>query len=73
MSKDYVFLCGVMWTQYASEDAGQELVRALRSEDPEVVSLACALLEATPAAPRLSSPVKLRKRRGFAAVATQFG
>ena len=54
MSTDYVFLCGVMWTQYASEDAGRELVRALHSENPEVVSLACALLEATPAAPRLS-------------------
>jgi len=55
MSTDYVFLCGVMWTQYASEDAGRELVRALHSENLEVVSLACALLEATPAAPRLSS------------------
>ena len=54
MSTDYVFLCGVMWRQYASEDAGHELVRALHSEDPIVVSLACALLEATPAAPRLS-------------------
>jgi len=54
MSTGYVFLCGVMWTQYASEDAGQELVRALHSEDPNVVSLACALLDATPTAPRLS-------------------
>jgi hypothetical protein len=54
MSTDYVFLCGVMWTEYASEDAVQELVRALHSEDPDVVSLACALLEATPSAPRLS-------------------
>jgi hypothetical protein len=35
----------VMWSQYASEDAGQELVRALESEDPYVVSLASALLE----------------------------
>jgi hypothetical protein len=54
MNTDYVFLCGVMWTQYASEDAGRELMRALHSENPEVVSLACALLEAPPAAPRLS-------------------
>jgi hypothetical protein len=45
MNTDYVFLCGVMWSQYASEDAGQELVRALESEDPYVVSLASALLE----------------------------
>ena len=28
MNHDYVFLCGVMWAQYASEDAGRELVRA---------------------------------------------
>lgn len=45
MNPDYVFLCGVMWSQYSSEDAGQELVRALHSEDPYVVSLASALLE----------------------------
>ena len=42
---DYVFLCGVMWAQYASADAGLELVRALYSKDPDVVFLACALLE----------------------------
>jgi hypothetical protein len=42
---DYVFLCGVMWTQYASEDACLELVRALESKDPDVALLACALLE----------------------------
>jgi hypothetical protein len=47
MSTDYVLLCGAMWTQYASQDAGFELVRALHSEDQEVVSLACALLEKT--------------------------
>jgi hypothetical protein len=47
MNTDYVLLCGVMWTQYASRDAGFELVRALRSEDQDVVSLACALLEKT--------------------------
>lgn len=49
MNTDYVLLCGVMWTQYASRDAGLELVRALHSEDQEVVSLACALLEETEA------------------------
>ena len=42
---DYVFLCGVMWAQYASEDAARELVRALSSEDPDVAFLASALLE----------------------------
>ena len=50
MNRDYVFLCGVMWSQYASEDAGHELFRALYSEDPYVASLAYALLE-EPAAP----------------------
>jgi hypothetical protein len=45
MSTEYVLLCGVMWTQYASRDAGFELVRAQHSEDQEVVSLACALLQ----------------------------
>ena len=50
MSTDYVLLCGVMWTQYASRDAGLELVRALHCEDQDVVSLACALLEKTLAA-----------------------
>ena len=42
---DYVFLCGVMWTQYESEEACLELVRALESKDLDVALLACALLE----------------------------
>ncbi len=50
MNTDYVFLCGVMWSQYSSEDAGRELVRALHSEDPDVVWLASALLEESVAA-----------------------
>lgn len=45
MSTDYVLLCGVMWAQHASMDAREELFRALRSDDPDVVLLACALLE----------------------------
>lgn len=45
MNADYLLLCGVMWAQYRSEDACRELLRALRSEDPDVVSLACALLD----------------------------
>jgi len=47
MSPDYLLLCGIMWAQYASEDACRELLRALHSEDPDVVLLACALLERT--------------------------
>jgi len=45
MSTDYVLLCGVMWSQHASMDACEELFRALRSDDPDVVLLASALLE----------------------------
>lgn len=44
MSTDYVFLCGVMWAQYASEDARLELVRAQRCDDPDVAVLATAIL-----------------------------
>lgn len=47
MSTDYVFLCGAMWAQYESEDAGWELVRALHSDNPEVVLLASAILDKT--------------------------
>ena len=47
MNSDYVFLCGVMWSQYESADAGWELVRALRSNDPEVVLLASVILDRT--------------------------
>ena len=45
MSTDYLLLCGVMWAQHASEDACEELFRALRSDDPDIVSLASALLD----------------------------
>lgn len=45
MNTDYVLLCGVMWSQHASRDACEELFRALRSDDPDVVLLASALIE----------------------------
>jgi hypothetical protein len=44
MSTEYVFLCGIMWRQHDSEDAGRELIRALHSEDADVVFLAQAML-----------------------------
>jgi len=52
MSTNYVFLCGVMWAQYASEDARLELVRAQRCDDPDVAFLASAILgrDSTPPA-----------------------
>jgi hypothetical protein len=45
MNTDYLLLCGAMWAQHASVDACEELVRALHSDDPDVVLLASALLE----------------------------
>jgi hypothetical protein len=57
MNQDYVFLCGVMWAQYASEDAGRELVRALRCSDPDVALLASAILERGSAPPGMWSGV----------------
>ncbi|HUK46638.1 MAG TPA: hypothetical protein VLW06_03560 [Terriglobales bacterium] len=45
MSTEYLLLCGAMWAQHASEDACEELFRALRSDDPDVVLLASALLD----------------------------
>ena len=45
MDPDYVLLCGAMWAQHASRDACEELFRALRSDDPDLVLLASALIE----------------------------
>ena len=45
MDSNYVFLCGVMWCAYGQEEAGKELLRATSSADPDVRSLAWALLE----------------------------
>jgi hypothetical protein len=44
MDASYVFLCGVMWCRYGQEEAGWELVRAIRSGDADVRALAWALL-----------------------------
>jgi hypothetical protein len=45
MNTDYILLCGIMWAQHESMDAREELVRRLRSDDPDVVLLASALLD----------------------------
>jgi hypothetical protein len=45
MNIDYLLLCGVMWAQHASEDACEELIRALHSDEPDVALLANALLK----------------------------
>jgi hypothetical protein len=44
MDGDYVFLCGVMWCRYGQQDAGNELLRAAASSDPDLSTLALAML-----------------------------
>lgn len=44
MNSDYVFLCGVMWCKYGQPDAGDELLRAAKSTDPDISALALAML-----------------------------
>ena len=42
VDSDYVFLCGVMWRGYGQEEAGQELLRATLSRDPDISTVAWA-------------------------------
>ena len=44
MNGDYVFLCGVMWCGYGQREAGKELLRATHSADPDIRTLAWAML-----------------------------
>jgi hypothetical protein len=44
MDLNYVFLCGLMWCRFGLQDAGEELLRASESKDPDVSSLACSML-----------------------------
>jgi hypothetical protein len=44
MDSNYVYLCGVMWCNYGAREAGQELVRAAGSSDPNTKALAWAML-----------------------------
>jgi hypothetical protein len=44
MNSDYVFLCGLMWCKYGEQDAGSELLRAVKSADPDLSALALAML-----------------------------
>ena len=43
MDSNYVFLCGVMWCRFGQQDAGQELLRASDSRDPDMRALASAM------------------------------
>ena len=45
MYGNYLILCGMAWSQFGSQDAGLELIRALASSDPDVRVLARTLLE----------------------------
>lgn len=44
MDSDYVFLCGIMWCNYGSQEAGRELLRATDSSDRNTKALAWAML-----------------------------
>lgn len=44
MDSDYMFLCGVMWCRFGQEEAGDELLRAATSMDPDNGALAWAML-----------------------------
>lgn len=40
-----VFFCGFVWAQTRGREAGLELVRAIESDDPELQSIAQAMLD----------------------------
>ena len=44
MDSNYMFLCGVMWCKFGQQEAGKELLRAAKSEDPDMSTLASAML-----------------------------
>ena len=45
MDANYVFQCGMVWSQFGEHDAGMELITALQSSDPSLRVLARAMLE----------------------------
>jgi hypothetical protein len=45
MNGNYMFLCGVMWCKFGQQEAGKGLLRAAKSEDPDMSALARAMLE----------------------------
>jgi hypothetical protein len=44
MDSNYMFLCGVMWCKFGQQEAGKELLRAAKSEDPDMNALAWVML-----------------------------
>jgi hypothetical protein len=47
MDANYVFMCGMVWSQFGEHDAGRELITALQSTDPAVRILARTMLHQT--------------------------
>ena len=45
MDANYVFMCGMIWSQFGEQEAGRELITALQSTDPAVRILARTMLE----------------------------
>ena len=45
MDANYVFMCGMVWSQFGEQDAGHELITALQSPDPALRILARTMLE----------------------------
>jgi hypothetical protein len=43
MDSNYVYLCGVIWCKFGQHDAGKELLRAAKAEDPDMQALAWAM------------------------------
>ena len=56
MDANYIFLCGVMWHKFGQQDAGQELLRATDSADPDMKALAWAMLAKSGRSGRVYSP-----------------
>jgi hypothetical protein len=44
MDSNYMFLCGVMWCKFGQQEAGKELLRAAKSGDRDMSTLAWAML-----------------------------
>jgi hypothetical protein len=44
MDATYIFLCGVMWRRYGHPEAGEELLMAADSTDPELRALGLDVL-----------------------------
>ena len=44
MDSNYMFLCGVMWCKFGQQEAGKELLRAANSGNPDMSTLAWAML-----------------------------